>query len=306
MAESHVFTRDPRNPIVGPQPVPGATSVFNSAVVPFQDRYAGVFRVDPVDLRSELHVGRSPDGICWDIDPGRIRLQWDDPDMPATGHGYDPRITQIEGTYYLTWCNDYHGPTIGLAETRDFVTFRQLCNAVPPYNRNAVLFPRRIGGAYAMLHRPSDRGHTPFGDIFYSTSPDLVHWGRHRFVFGTRDGWQSTKVGAGPPPIETQEGWLLIYHGVRTSCSGFIYCAGGALLDLDKPWKVLYRTRNYLMAPREPYERVGDVPNVVFPNAAILDESGRLALYYGCADTCVGVAYAQLEDLVRFIKENSY
>jgi beta-1,4-mannooligosaccharide/beta-1,4-mannosyl-N-acetylglucosamine phosphorylase len=100
---------------------------------------------------------------------------------------------------------------------------------------------------------------------------------------------------------------LLIYHGVRTSCTGFIYCAGGALLDLEKPWEVMYRTRNYLLAPTELYERVGDVPNVVFPNAALLyPDTGRLALYYGCADTCVGLAHAQLDEVIDFIKKNSY
>ena len=120
---------------------------------------------------------------------------------------------------------------------------------------------------YAMLSRPSDNGHTPFGDIFYSESPDMTHWGRHRFVMGKAGGWQSTKIGAGPTPIETSEGWLLIYHGVLTSCNGFVYSFGAALLDLDQPWRVMYRTEPYLLAPQAPYERVGDVPNVAFPCA---------------------------------------
>ena len=139
----------------------------------------------------------------------------------------------------MTWCSGYHGPTIGVAYTHDFETFHQLENAFLPFNRNGVLFPRRIGESYAMLSRPSDNGHTPFGDIYYSESPDLVHWGRHRHVMAPVPlTWQSTKIGAGPTPIETDEGWLVLYHGVLTSCNGFVYSMGAALLDLEEPWKV--------------------------------------------------------------------
>jgi beta-1,4-mannooligosaccharide/beta-1,4-mannosyl-N-acetylglucosamine phosphorylase len=151
-----------------------------------------------------------------------------------------------------------------------------------------------------MLSRPSDDGHTPFGDVFYSESPDLVHWGRHRHVLGTRDWtWESTKVGAGPTPIETPEGWLVLYHGVLTSCNGFVYSMGAALLDLDEPWRVIARGSDYLLAPQVPYEQVGDVPNVVFPCAALHDEkTGRLAIYYGAADTVVALAFTDVDRLL--------
>ncbi|HNX90537.1 MAG TPA: glycosidase, partial [Candidatus Omnitrophota bacterium] len=118
-------------------------------------------------------------------------------------------------------------------------------------------------------------------------------------------GWQSTKIGPGPAPIETKEGWLLIYHGVWTSCNGYLYYAGGALLDLDKPYKVLYRTKDYLLAPTEMYERVGDVPNVVFPSSAVV-EKGNIRLYYGCADTCISIADAKIDDVVDFVKKHSF
>jgi beta-1,4-mannooligosaccharide/beta-1,4-mannosyl-N-acetylglucosamine phosphorylase len=158
-----------------------------------------------------------------------------------------------------------------------------------------------------MLSRPSDNGHTPFGDIFYSESPDMEHWGHHRHVMGkSQYGWQSTKIGPGPLPIETTEGWLLIYHGVLTSCNGFVYSAGAALLDLDEPWKVMYRTEPYVISPQEIYECVGDVPNVVFPCAAVTDApTGRIAIYYGCADTVTGLAFAQVDELIAFTKANS-
>jgi len=190
--------------------------------------------------------------------------------------------------------------------THDFKTFYQMENAFLPYNRNGVLFPRRVNGKYALLSRPSDTGHTPFGDIFYSESPDLIHWGRHRHVMAPTSGWQSTKVGAGPTPIETSEGWLVFYHGVLTSCNGFVYSFGAALLDLDSPWKVIYRTRPYLLNPREYYECVGDVPNVAFPCAALCDPpTGRIAIYYGGADTVTCLAFCHVDELVGFIKDNS-
>ena len=119
-------------------------------------------------------------------------------------------------------------------------------------------------------------------------------------------GWQSTKVGAGPTPIETKKGWLLIYHGVLTSCNGYVYSIGAALLDIDEPWKVLYRTEPYLMSPQKMYECVGDVPNVVFPSGALHDAAtGRLAIYYGAADTVTCLAFAQVDELISFIKSNS-
>src|SRR3989338_8933374 len=254
----------------------------------------------------QLHAGRSRDGIHWRIDPKPVKMVSDDPDIMVREHSYDPRITKIGATYYVTWCNaGASGPCIGLAATKDFRTFRQMEDPLPPANRNGVLFPRKIRGRYAILHRPSDRGLPPFGDVFYATSPDLIHWGAHRFMFGPRGGWQATKVGPGPVPIETSEGWLLIYHGVWSSCNGYLYYAGGALLDLEQPWKVRYRTKDYMLAPTEPYERVGDVPNVIFPSSAVvLGETVRL--YYGCADTCIAMAEAKLSDLIRFIKTHSF
>ncbi|MGB4529694.1 MAG: glycoside hydrolase family 130 protein, partial [Bacillota bacterium] len=254
----------------------------------------------------QLHAGRSVDGINWEIDNERIRFVSDDPEIGRFEYGYDPRVCWIEDRYYVTWCNGYHGPTIGVGYTYDFKTFCQLENAFLPYNRNGVLFPRKINGKYAMLSRPSDTGHTPFGDIFYSESPDMIHWGRHRHVMSPIGGWQSTKIGAGPTPIETTEGWLLIYHGVLTSCNGFVYSVGAALLDIDEPWKVIARTYPYIMSPQELYECVGDVPNVVFPCAALADAAtGRIAIYYGAADTVTGLAFTQVDELIEFIKENS-
>jgi len=255
-----------------------------------------------------IHAGRSADGIDWEIDEQPIVFRPTDPRVTEIQeifeHAYDPRVVWLEDRYYVTWCNGYHGPTIGIAYTHDFETYHQLDNAYLPFNRNGVLFPRRIGDRYLMLSRPSDNGHTPFGDIFCSESPDLIHWGRHRHVMGTRAWtWESTKIGAGPIPIETDEGWLLIYHGVLNSCNGFVYSMGAALLDLEEPWRVIARPGDYLLSPQMPYEQVGDVQNVVFPCAALVDRpNDRLTVYYGGADTVVCMAHGHLSELLQFVR----
>ena len=301
-----VVWRYSKNPIIPRDLIPSSNSIFNSAAVPFQGGFAGVFRCDNRCRHMELHVGFSDNGIDWKIDDNVLEFECDDPEIGTFEYGYDPRVVWIEDRYVVTWCNGYHGPTIGVAYTHDFKTFHQLENAYLPYNRNGVLFPRKINGNFAMLSRPSDRGHTPFGDMFYSESPDMSYWGRHRFVMKPRGGWESTKVGPGPIPIETIEGWLLIYHGVLNSCNGFVYSAGVVLLDLEQPWKVIARARPYVISPQMLYECVGDVPNVVFPCAALCDApSGRIAIYYGCADTVTGLAFARANELVEFAKANS-
>jgi len=290
-----------QNPIVRRDALSNSNSIFNSAVVPYEGNFIGVFRVDDKCLEKTLHIGNSKDGIEWQINEEPI-LFFNNKNI---AQGYDPRVLKIEDKYYITWCNNYHGPTIGVAYTYDFKTFYQMENAFLPYNRNGVLFPKKINNKYAMLSRPSDKGHTPFGDIFYSESPDMEHWGYHRYVMEAKGGWSWTKVGAGPIPIETTEGWLLIYHGVQTTCNGMIYSMGAALLDLNEPWKVLYRAKPYIMSPQKDYECIGDVPNVVFPCAALCDAAtNRIAIYYGAADTVVALAFTTADILIDFVKKN--
>jgi len=303
-----IVWRFSKNPVIPRDLIPSSNSIFNSAVVPFAGGFRGVFRCDDKRRMMQLHAGRSADGIDWEIENERIRFE------QAPGierqewlYGYDPRVCRIDDRYLITWCNGFAGwPTIGVATTEDFETFHQMENAFLPFNRNGVLFPRKIGGKYVMLSRPSDRGHTPFGEIYLSGSPDLIHWGVHRLVMRPTYGWQATKIGAGPIPIETSEGWLLFYHGVLTSCNGFVYSMGAALLDLEEPSKVIARTEPYLLHPKEPYEQVGDVPNVVFPCAALTDaETGRIATYYGAADTVIGLAFCRIGEVVDFVREHS-
>ncbi|MBN1962833.1 MAG: glycoside hydrolase family 130 protein [Deltaproteobacteria bacterium] len=300
-----VIWRYSGNPIVPRAPFSGANSVFNSAVIAHDGKFVGIFRVDDQQRIMNLHYGESADGIKWSINEKPIEFVGAKPEIAEFIYRYDPRLVWIEDRYYLTWCNGYHGPTIGIAYTFNFETFHQLENSFLPFNRNGVLFPRKINGKYVMLSRPSDDSHTSFGDIFLSHSIDMIHWGEHRHVMGTTHRWCHTKVGAGPIPIETNEGWLLIFHGVLTSCNGFIYSMGAALLDLENPWIVRYRAAPYLMSPQTIYECVGDVPNVVFPCAAIVDgPTGRMAIYYGAADTVVGLAFAYVDEIIKWVKAN--
>lgn len=306
--EESVLWRHTGNPIINWNPTPKSARIFNSAVMPYGDSFIGVFRADHKHGKPQIHVGRSKDGLTWEIDNEEI--QWVDeagnPYQPS--YAYDPRLVKIDDVYYIIYCTDFGGATLGLGMTKDFKTFVRLENPFIPFNRNGVLFPRKINDKYLLLSRPSDSGHTPFGDIFLSESPDLVHWGKHRRVMakGGSGWWQSVKIGAGPIPIETTEGWLLFYHGVSGTCNGFVYSMGAALLDLEDPSKVLYRTRDYLLTPERPYETVGFVPNVAFPCATLHDaKTGRIAVYYGAADTYVGVAYTQLNELLDYMKANS-
>lgn len=284
------------NPIIDRSFVKDANSIFNSAVVrrDKENDFAGVFRLDDITREQYLVTGFSKDGIHWKLNDEKIF------------RGYDPRLCEIDGKYYLSWvCHTDRGTSIGIAVTEDFLSWDRKENAVLPVSRNGVLFPRKVNDEYMIFTRPCDKGHTPYGDIFLSHSPDLTYWGKHRFVIKPENNWEMTKVGAGPTPIETDEGWLCFYHGVITSCNGFTYSMGAMITDINEPWKVLHRADCYLLSPRETYEFVGDVPNVVFPCAALADsDTGRIAIYYGGADTVVGLAFTTVDEVVNFIKKH--
>ncbi|MDY6298259.1 MAG: glycoside hydrolase family 130 protein [Alloprevotella sp.] len=301
-----IMWRYDKNPVIGRYDIPTSNSIFNSAVVPFKNGFAGVFRCDNRRVQMNIFAGFSPDGLHWQINHDPIDFQPFGDHFVHSDYKYDPRVTYLDGKYWITWCNGYHGPTIGVGFTEDFKTFYQCENALLPFNRNGVLFPEKIDGKYALLSRPSDNGHTPFGDIFLSFSPDMKYWGEHRHVMSPmpfeQSAWQCTKVGAGSVPILTEEGWLMFYHGVITTCNGYRYSMGAVLLDKDEPWKVLRRSKDYLLAPAALYELTGDVPDVVFPCAA-LTEGDKVCVYYGAADTCVGIAFGRISEILNWLKE---
>lgn len=299
--------RHSENPIIDRNPVEGVARIFNSAVIPYEGKFIGVFRGEQTDGIPYIYLGHSEDAIHWTFDKEKIPFEDENgnPFMPR--YAYDPRLVKVEDTYYIMWCTDFYGASIGMAKTKDFKKFVRIENPFIPYNRNAVLFPRKVNGNFMMLSRPSDSGHTPFGDIFLSESPDMTYWGKHRHVMSQGSNWwESVKIGGGAAPIETSEGWLLFYHGVSGTCNGFVYSIGGAILDIDNPSIVKYRCKNYLITPEAWYEERGFVPNVCFPCATLCDDAtGRIAIYYGAADSYVGVAYTKLDEVVQYIKDNS-
>ena len=295
------------NPIIGRNPLPGVARIFNSAVMPYEGRFVGVFRGEQTNGVPYIYLGWSADAIHWDFEPQKIPFVDEEgkPFMPI--YAYDPRLVKVEDTYYIIWCQDFYGAAIGVAKTQDFKTFVRIENPFLPFNRNAVLFPRKVHGNFMMLSRPSDSGHTPFGDIFVSESPDMVFWGKHRHVMSRGNNWwEGLKIGGGAAPIETSEGWLLFYRGVTQTCNGYVYSIGGAILDIDNPSIVKYRCQNHLLTPEELFETSGFVDNVCFPCATLHDpDTGRIAVYYGAADTCVGLAFGVLDEIIDYIKENS-
>ena len=295
------------NPIIDRNPIPGVARIFNSAVIPYRGEFIGVFRAEQIDGVPHLYLGYSKDGIHWTYETERIPFvnEKGEPFLPR--YEYDPRLIKIEDTYYIIWCTDFFGAALGLAKTTDFKTFVRIENPFLPFNRNGVLFPRKINNNFLLLSRPSDSGHTPFGDVFLSESPDLVYWGKHRHVMarGFKQWWQSLKIGGGPAPIETSEGWLLFYHGVTGTCNGYVYSMGACILDLEQPSIVKYRADSFILTPEQWYEERGFVPNVVFPCATLNDAAtGRIAIYYGAADSYVGLAFTTLEEIIDFIKQH--
>ncbi len=305
-SSSFPLWRYSQNPIIDRNPIPNVSRIFNSAVLPYNDGFIGVFRGEQTDGIPHIYLGHSKDALNWQIDHEKILFTDENgiPFMPV--YAYDPRLVKVDDTYYIMWCQDCFGASIGIAATKDFKTFTRLENPFLPFNRNGVLFPRKINDRFMMLSRPSDSGHTPFGDIFISESKDMEYWGHHRHVMGkTSQWWKNTKIGAGAAPIETDEGWLLFYHGVTNTCNGFVYSLGAAILDINNPSVVLHRCSRYILTPEQWYEERGFVPNVCFPCAALTDsDTGRIAVYYGCADTYVGVAFTDIQSLYNYILEN--
>jgi beta-1,4-mannooligosaccharide/beta-1,4-mannosyl-N-acetylglucosamine phosphorylase len=307
-----VLWRYSANPVIGWNPLKAGARAYNSAVLPYGKGFIGVFRVDHHNGMPALHLGRSDNALDWEIEEEVIQFV-DEAGNPAPvgAYAYDPRLLRMEDAFYISWCAEFPdtmAPTIGLARTEDFRTFTRLENAYLPFNRNGVLFPRKIGGEYVMLNRPSDNGHTPFGDIFLSHSPDLCFWGKHRLVMkaGASGWWEGTKIGPGPVPLETSEGWLILYHAVLNTCNGFVYSIGSALLDLDEPSRVLARSNRALLSPEKSYETTGFTPNVAFPCATLHEpETGRLAIYYGAADTFTAVAFGRVPEIIEWTKANS-
>lgn len=306
-----LLRRHPENPILTASDWPyPANAVFNAGATKLADGTTLLLcRVEDRSGMSHLTVARSVNGVDgWEIDPEPTLLP-DPQDYPEERWGIeDPRITFVpELDRYVIAYVSYSrgGPGVSLAFTQDFHKFERMGMIMAPEDKDAALFPRRIGDRWVLVHRPV----TGLGaHMWVSYSPDLCHWGNHRLMLEARRGgwWDANKIGLNSPPIATPEGWLVIYHGVRTTASGSLYRLGLALFDLDNPERCLKRSNSWIFGPEAPYEREGDVSNVVFPCGFTLGEDGdTLNLYYGGADTCVALATGSVRALLDWLDRHS-
>lgn len=307
--KQQLFQRYEGNPVL----VPGQWShtvnaVFNPGAISFEGETLLLVRVEDRSGISHLGVARSRDGYTdWRIEPEPSFKM--DPECYEEAWGIeDPRITRCGDEYMIVYTGySRGGPLVRLAATQDFSTFERRGTLMPPDDKDAALFPCKINGRWALLHRPSPGGHgiaQAGAHIWLSWSPDLVHWGDHTILIHAREGgwWDANRIGLGPPPMLTEHGWLILYHGVRTTVSGSIYRLGLAMLDRDDPSRVLVRGNEWVFGPEVMYERSGDVSDVVFPCGWILEEDGRtIRLYYGAADTSVCVATGDLEEIIAYL-----
>jgi beta-1,4-mannooligosaccharide/beta-1,4-mannosyl-N-acetylglucosamine phosphorylase len=305
-----LFKRSSSNPILTAADVPyPANSVFNPGAARIGDETILLVRVEDLRGISQLHVARSADGeTAWAFDPEPLLRADVDQDPEETWGCEDPRLTWLPERE--EWAIAYtaysrRGPLVSVAMTHDFRTARRLGPVMPPEDKDAALFPRRFGTRWAMIHRPSPlRGGA---HMWLSYSPDLRHWGDHKLLIEARDGawWDAGKIGLGPPPLETAEGWLVMYHGVHLTSDGPIYRLGLALLDLEDPGTVLHRTDEWIFGPEAPYEITGDVGRVVFPCGWVHDApTNRLLLYYGGADSVVGLAVADFDEVLARVRRS--
>ena len=306
-----LFTRYSGNPLLirekWPYPI---NSVFNAGAVRLANGDTLLLcRVEDRSGLSHLCAARSANGVDeWRIDP-QPTLIANPKNFPEEIWGIeDPRITYVpELEQYAVAYTSFArgGPGVSLALTKNFRSFERYSVIMPPEDKDAALLPRRIGGRWALIHRPM----TALGaHMWISYSPDLRHWGSHKVILEARRGgwWDANKIGLCSPPIETAKGWLMIYHGVRQTASGSIYRLGLAIFDLERPEICLQRGNSWLFGPEASYERDGDVKDVVFPCGQTIGADGdTIHLYYGAADSCVAMATGSIRCLLSWLDANS-
>ena len=304
-----LFTRHPLNPIITAADLPyPANAVFNPGAARVNGDTVLLLRVEDLRGISHLQVARSKDGATgWQFDKKPLL-------EPTSTHPEevwgceDPRLIWLperdEWAIAYTSYSD-RGPLVSLAMTSDFHEVRRFGPVMSPEDKDAALFPARFNGRWAMIHRPSPlRGGA---HMWISYSPDLRHWGDHTLLVEARKGawWDADKIGLGPPPMATREGWLVMYHGAHVTASGPIYRVGFVLLDLENPELVLHRSDEWVLGPHADYERVGDVSKVVFPNGWVVDDTtGTLSLYYGAGDSVVALATANLAEILEHVRRS--
>jgi len=304
-----LFKRNSKNPIITADDLLyPAHTIFNPAATTFENNTLLLARVE--DRRGFSHLAKaiSKNGVTdWIFDKNPT-IQAEPKIFPEEMWGVeDPRITWMEemkkwAVVYTAFSRT--GPLVSLALTRDFINFDKQGPIMPPDDKDAALFPRKFNGKYLLIHRSYSGDYK--AHIWISSSTDLKGWGEHQILLNAHNGgwWDANKIGLSAQPLETTDGWLILYHGVKNTAAGAIYRLGLALLDLENPTKVLKRSNEWIFGPEEPYEKFGDVSDVVFPCGWIHHEdTGNVDMYYGGADSCVCVATAKLSELLEYMKK---
>jgi len=307
------------NPIIEPKNIPNispdiidATSVFNPGAIKFNDKILLMLRVQNRARETYFIMAESDDGIDFEIADEYIKWEGLEKVNEKIYHLYDPRITKIGNEYYIMFAMDIKsGCFLGLGKTDDFKKFEFLGIVSEEDNRNGVLFPEKVNGKYLRLDRPNKNqlvdGPLTGSEIWLSESNDLLNWKPFKKIISGRNHYWDELIGAGPPPVKTAKGWLCIYHGIALHYQP-IYQAGVMLLNLKDPSKLIARGRFNILEPRELYETVGQVPNVVFPTGIIVDEfddngfailESSVKLYYGATDTVIGLAISTIQELIE-------
>lgn len=295
-----VLKKYENNPVMSPEKMPiDVLYTFNPGAIKHNGEYILMMDVTTLDDIHRLWIARSKDGINFTPDPEPVKMPPVDPFHPEM-NTYDPRITKFGDEYIIIYASDLeqNDARLGIMKTKDFETFERITTGSELGNRNGALFPEKHNGLYFRLDRPFGNEQDPCS-MWMSFSPDLVYWGNSRPVYYKGKPFlDGHKMGAGAVPIKTDKGWLEIYHTVSTTCNGFIYRLKAALLDLDEPWNIIGHS-DFILWPEHDYEMKGRVMNVVFTCNAIPEPDGTVKIYYGAADTNIGLATGKIDELVE-------
>jgi len=301
-----IFRRSDKNPVLTARDMPfAADAAYNPGATEQGNDVVLLVRVENAAGRSSIYVARSKNGVIdWRVEPEPI-LAYGVPEWPYEAWGCeDPRVVYLaeEECWYITYtAYSPAGAAVAIARSHDLCTAERIGLILSPNNKDAALFPHQFNGRFkdrwAVLHRPDAGG--GMTNIWSAYSPDLVHWGQPHCVLtaGSGPAWDAVGVGTGAPPVLTEYGWLLIYHGVKLYGGQLVYRAGVAMLDKDQPHKLIARSPNSIFQAEAPYEKSGSLPNVVFPTG-LLRRGDELWMYYGATDTCTCLAIAKLEDVL--------
>ena len=301
---SDIVRRCRGNPIITVDDIPfRCADIMNAGAIKANGAYVLLLTIQSLAGSTAIYKARSSDGYTFEVDDRPfIAPVSKGPGSEYTSMGVlDPRITPMDGKFYITYdVSGPHGYRLAIAATEDFKDIEPMGFVSLPDTKAGALFPEKINGRYARLERPWHGG-----SIWVSYSDDLVYWGWGEAVMTPRGGfWDPSRIGAATPPMRIDEGWLFIYYGAKDTSAGPLFRLGAAVLDLANPAEVVYRTNIPILGPREDYERIGDIPNLVFPCGAVLEPDGEMKVYYGAANSCICVGVTKVDDILAVCRES--